>query len=82
MPLDPAPADPPAAAKTDPLPDGAALVAARCSVCRPAQRALSQASRDRAWRTGILDRMIRHGARLDPAEKQVVLDYVVGRPAS
>jgi mono/diheme cytochrome c family protein len=82
---DPPPADPPPAADGAPVApaaDGAAVLASRCTVCHTTERVLRQASRDRAWWTGVVDKMIGNGARLDDAEKQALLDYLVSRPAN
>jgi mono/diheme cytochrome c family protein len=85
VPATPPPAEPTPAADAAPAApaiDAAALIAARCAACHSADRVHRQTSRDRAWWTGVVDKMIRNGARLDDAEKQALLDYLVNRPAN
>jgi mono/diheme cytochrome c family protein len=56
--------------------DGEALVSERCTVCHTRQR-IDAANKDEAGWTATVDRMIGHGAQLDSAERQAVIDYLV-----
>ena len=73
--------EPPPTADAAPAgPDGQALVQARCARCHSVDRVNRQASRDPAYWTDAVQKMVRNGARLDAAEQQAVIDYLAGRP--
>ncbi len=59
-------------------PDGAALVAERCTVCHSAER-IDAAQKDEAGWTETVDRMIANGAQLDEAERAAVISYLAGK---
>jgi len=56
--------------------DGAALVAERCTVCHTRER-IDNSDKSAAGWTATVDRMIGNGAKLDSAERQAVIDYLV-----
>jgi mono/diheme cytochrome c family protein len=77
----PAPIPSPAADTAPPAgPDGQALVQSRCVRCHSVDRVNRQTSRDRAYWTTTVQKMVSNGARLDAAEQQAVIDYLAGRP--
>ena len=59
-------------------PEGAALVAERCTVCHTTER-FDAATKDEAGWTVTVDRMIGKGARLDSAEREAVIAYLSSR---
>lgn len=65
-------AEPPAAAEAP----GKVLLEARCTVCHNLER-VQKKKADRAGWEKIVDEMIGTGAKLDDAEKDMVLDYLV-----
>lgn len=67
-------AEPPPAA---PPPSAQELLEDRCNVCHGLDR-LDRAISSERW-PEIIDRMIQKGAKLDDAEKQVVLDHLQSR---
>ena len=58
--------------------DGNALVEVRCTVCHSRSR-IDNAQKDQAGWTATVDRMIGHGAQLNPAERDAVIAYLSGR---
>lgn len=57
--------------------DGAALIEERCSVCHTTAQ-IYNADKDEAGWTATVDRMIGYGAQLNSAEREAVLQYLVG----
>jgi cytochrome c5 len=60
--------------------DGNALVEERCTVCHSRDRVDNKkaSGADRASWEATVDRMITHGAQLDDAEREAVIEYLVG----
>jgi len=58
--------------------DGKKLVAQRCTVCHNQTR-INKAKSGRAKWEATVSRMIGHGAKLDPTEREAIIDYLAGR---
>lgn len=72
---------PPAPAGDAPT-DGKALVAQRCASCHGLGRVDDHiGKKDAAWWTATVERMIAKGARLDDAQKALVIKHLVGAAA-
>ncbi len=56
--------------------DGEALLEERCTECHTLDR-VRQAEKDRAGWESTVARMVDQGARLDDAERTVLIDYLV-----
>lgn len=56
--------------------DGAALLQERCSTCHNLDRVKSATRNKEQW-TATVERMISKGAKLNDAEKSVVIEYLV-----
>ena len=55
--------------------DGQAIMQERCSVCHSINRVTSAHHTAAQWQNTV-NRMINHGAKLAPQEKQVLIDYL------
>jgi cytochrome c5 len=71
----PSPAVPGNAAEAAP---GAALVQKQCAICHTTER-IDTANLDRAGWERTVDQMIDKGARLNDAERNIVVDYLSSR---
>lgn len=71
----PAPAGPEVAGDEAAPPSGEALLNARCTVCHTLDRVHKRKDTREGWET-LVGKMIKKGAILDDAERDVVVDYL------